>query len=312
MDTIYLHHPIDTNNLQHKPTVMALGFFDGVHKGHQAVFNTARDLANQGNYHAAAMTFHPHPKEVLRPSNSQMKYITPLKEKIKKIEELGIETLYVIEFSLEFAKLTPQQFVDDYLITLGVVHVVAGYDFTYGALGKGTMETLPLHARDRLKITTVTKYEENDEKVSSTRIRNLLDKGEVEQVSQLLNRPYSITGKVVDGEKRGRTIGFPTANISLTDHYLIPSTGVYAVNALIHNQQHHGVCNIGFKPTFHDAVTEPTIEVHLFNFNEEIYGQSIEVEWIIRLRSEMKFNGIDELVEQIKADKDAALRHFNK
>ncbi|GAE24301.1 riboflavin kinase [Halalkalibacter wakoensis JCM 9140] len=306
MDTIYLKHPIDGTTLKHEKTVMALGYFDGVHIGHQKVIKNAIEIANKLNTSTSVMTFHPHPKEVLR--NTEMNYITPLSEKIKKIEKLGVDTLFVVEFSLEFASLTPQQFVDDYLIGLHVVHVVAGFDFTYGALGKGTMETLPFHARNRLHSTTVEKFEMNNEKVSSTKIRELLQQGAVWDVVSLLGSEYTLMGTVVDGEKRGRTIGFPTANIKPNDRYIIPKTGVYAVKLTVNETQYDGVCNVGYKPTFHqENEADPTIEVHLFAFDQDIYGKEVELQWISRIRSEKKFNGVEQLIEQIQRDKETAI-----
>lgn len=312
MDTIYLHHPIEAKTLKHRPTVMALGYFDGVHTGHQKVMITAKKIATKLGTTVSVMTFHPHPKEILRKPKREMRYITPLPDKMKKIEKLGIDTLYVVHFSPSFAELTPQQFVDDYLIGLSAVHVVAGFDFTYGALGKGTMETLPFHARERLDSTIVEKFEENDEKVSSTKIRELLAEGKVDKVSSYLGGVYSLKGTVVDGEKRGRTIGFPTANIQPSDRYLIPKAGVYAVKVRVNEATYQGVCNVGFKPTFHQKKEiEPTIEVHLFSFDQTIYGAEVEVEWYKHLRDEQRFAGVEQLIEQISHDKHQALAFFS-
>ncbi|WP_227935853.1 bifunctional riboflavin kinase/FAD synthetase [Alkalihalobacillus deserti] len=307
MDTIYLNHPIDKGMLKIVPTVMALGFFDGVHKGHQAVIHAAIDKAKILGTTASVMTFNPHPKEVLRKQENKMNYITPLPEKIRKIEQLGVNTLYVVHFTREFADLTPQQFVDEYLIDMNVVHAVAGFDFTYGSLGKGTMETLPFHARSRLDSTIVEKLEADNEKVSSSRIRQLLGEGKVEIVTRLLGESYIVRGTVVDGEKRGRTIGFPTANVQPKDRYIIPRTGVYAVTLTVKNEEFSGVCNIGFKPTFHNEVKEPTIEVHLFSFNRDIYGEDVSISWHYRIRDERKFFNIDELINQINLDKEKAM-----
>ncbi|MDT8858981.1 bifunctional riboflavin kinase/FAD synthetase [Alkalihalobacillus sp. MEB130] len=306
METIYLNHPIDEQTLHQKKSVMALGYFDGVHIGHQAVIKQAIKIAKDLGVSTSVMTFHPHPKEVLR--KTEMNYITPLPDKIKKIEKLGIDTLYVVNFTTSFASLTPQQFVDHYLIGLQVVHAVAGFDFTYGALGKGTMETLPFHARNRLDSTVVRKHVAgDDEKVSSTKIRQLLDNGDVASVTELLGEEYKIRGTVVNGEKRGRTIGFPTANVEPIERYIIPRTGVYAVRLTVDKEQYNGVCNIGFKPTFHnEQESTPTIEVHLFSFDKDIYGLDVEIQWHSRIRSEKKFAGFEQLVEQIKRDKEAA------
>lgn len=311
MDTIYLHHPIEASTLKLRPTVMALGYFDGVHRGHQQVMAKAKEVARDLGVTTSVMTFHPHPKEVLRKPQTPLKYITPLPDKVKRIESLGIDTLYVVQFTEEFARLTPQQFVDHYLIALDVVHVVAGFDFTYGSLGKGTMETLPFHARDRFSYTVVDKFERNQQKVSSTVIRNLLAEGRVQDVPLYLGMHYTVKGQVVDGEKRGRTIGFPTANVELGERYLLPKNGVYTVTMRTADQLLEGVCNIGVKPTFHqEGAEEPTIEVHLFDFSGDLYGAQVEVEFHSFIRPEQRFSGIEELVSQIEKDKQQAIEYF--
>jgi riboflavin kinase / FMN adenylyltransferase len=310
MDTIYLHHPIEANTLKKRPTVLALGYFDGVHIGHQRVIKTACIEAGKRGLEVAVMTFHPHPKEVLRKQTEPMRYLTPLPLKEKKIEALGVDTLYVVTFTKEFASLTPQQFVDDYMIALDVKHVVAGFDFTYGSLGKGTMETLTFHSRNKFDQTTVKKVEQDDVKISSTKIRELLDEGKVDEISSYLGEPYQIYGTVIDGDKRGRTIGFPTANVEPTDHVKIPKTGVYAVSFFVNGKEYNGVCNVGYKPTFHSDATAPSIEVNIFDFDESIYGSNVAVSFLRRIRAEKKFNQVDELITQIQKDKEEAIEYF--
>lgn len=308
MKTVRLTHPHQLNKNELDRTVMGLGFFDGVHLGHQKVIYQAKQIANENNLKCAVMTFSPHPKEILTNAHVPMNYITPLPDKIKLISELGIDTLYIIEFTKEFANLTPQQFVDDYMINLHVVHVVAGFDYTYGKLGKGTMETLKFHSRNQFDYTVVSKLEKTDKKVSSTNIRKLLSIGQLDHVHEFLGRNYTIKGKVVNGEKRGRTIGFPTANIERTEKYLLPMTGVYTVRMKIDDCWVNGVCSIGYKPTFHLQLLEATIEVHLFNFNEDIYEKDVIIEFISFIRGERKFASVDELIEQIEEDCKEAQR----
>ncbi len=312
MDIIYLNHPVKLKEEEHEPTVMALGYFDGVHLGHKRVIETAVQIAKEKGTTASVLTFHPHPREVLQRPKKEMRYITPLADKIKKVEALGVDVVYVVHFSREFARLTPQQFVDDYLIGLHAIHIVAGFDFTYGALGKGTMETLPFHARQRFTSTIVQKLEKDSEKISSTKIRDLLLNGEVEKIPMYLGDFYAVTGVVVDGDKRGRTIGFPTANVELSDLYLIPKTGVYAIQFFVNGYVYHGVCNVGYKPTFKQNEEYPTIEAHLFSFEQSIYGEKVGLKWCKHLRDEQKFNGVDELVAQIERDKEQAIAYFRK
>ncbi len=311
MKTVKLKHPLEGNEYGSQPKVMALGFFDGVHRGHRKVIKTAVDKAAEAGMQSAVMTFHPHPSAVLRKSVEHVRYITPPHEKEKEISNLGVDILYVVEFSHSFADLQPQEFVDEYIIGLGVKHVVAGYDYSYGRFGKGTMETMPFHSRGAFTQTVVGRVAEDDEKVSSTLIRGCLKDGAVAAVAHYLGRPYRTIGTVGHGDKRGRTIGFPTANLELEEEYLVPAPGVYAVKATVGGKFYDGVANIGFKPTFNEVYDPiPSIEVHLFEFNQNIYGEKMGVEWYKRLRAEQKFPSVDALVAQIAADKAAAEAFF--
>ncbi|MBA2873946.1 bifunctional riboflavin kinase/FAD synthetase [Thermaerobacillus caldiproteolyticus] len=311
METVFISHPHHMKREDFPPTVMALGYFDGIHLGHQEVIRTAVNLAAEKGYKSAVMTFHPHPSVVLGKKEQHIHCITPLKQKEQLIAHLGVDYLYIVEFTSSFAELLPQQFVDQYIIGFHVKHVVAGFDFTYGRLGKGTMETLPFHSREQFTQTIVPKLTLKGEKISSTSIRRLLKNGAVEQLSQLLGRFYEVEGTVISGEKRGRTIGFPTANIELTDDYLLPALGVYAVKIKIGTETFEGVCNVGYKPTFHEKQEgRPTIEVHIFDFARDIYGEIVTIEWHMRLRSEQKFSSVEQLVAQIKRDQANAQAYF--
>ncbi len=302
METLYISHPPHLVNEMTLPKVMAFGYFDGVHIGHQKVILAAKELAKKNNLISSVMTFSPHPSVVLQKDNAIHHSITPLQDKIEVIEELGIDELYIVNFNESFSQLLPQQFVDQYIIEMNCKHVVAGFDFTYGKMGKGNMETLPFHSREQFSQTVISKVEINSGKVSSSSIRHLLQTGEVNQIQSFLGRPYKIKGVVVGGDKRGSSIGFPTANISLEESYYIPLVGVYAVQMKVKGYWYNGVSNIGFKPTFHQKKNEITIEVHLFDFSQDIYGEHIELVFIQRIRNEQKFNGIDELVSRIQVD----------
>lgn len=291
---------------------MALGYFDGVHLGHQKVIGTAKQIAEEKGLTLAVMTFHPHPSHVLGRDKEPKDLITPLEDKINQIEQLGTEVLYVVKFNEVFASLSPKQFIDKYIIGLNVRHAVAGFDFTYGKYGKGTMETMPDDLDGKAGCTMVEKLTEQDKKISSSYIRTALQNGDVELANVLLGQPYFIKGIVIHGDKRGRTIGFPTANVGLNNSYIVPPTGVYAVKAEVNGEVYNGVCNIGYKPTFYEKRPEqPSIEVNLFDFDQEVYGAAIKIEWYKRIRSERKFNGIKELTEQIEKDKQEASRYFS-
>lgn len=312
MKTIHITHPHHLIKEEQAKSVMALGYFDGVHLGHQKVIGTAKQIAEEKGLTLAVMTFHPHPSHVLGRDKEPKDLITPLEDKINQIEQLGTEVLYVVKFNEVFASLSPKQFIDQYIIGLNVQHAVAGFDFTYGKYGKGTMETMPDDLDGKAGCTMVEKLTEQDKKISSSYIRTALQNGDVDLANVLLGQPYFIKGIVIHGDKRGRTIGFPTANVGLNNSYIVPPTGVYAVKAEVNGEVYNGVCNIGYKPTFYEKRPEqPSIEVNLFDFDQEVYGAAIKIEWYKRIRSERKFNGIKELTEQIEKDKQEAIRYFS-
>ncbi|MBP2240174.1 riboflavin kinase/FMN adenylyltransferase [Cytobacillus eiseniae] len=313
MEVISVQHPLQLEKKDLPELVIALGYFDGVHLGHQEVILNAKRMAKQKGMKSAVMTFDPHPSVVLGKSIKHIEYITPLKDKIELISNLGIDYLFVVHFTKDFANLLPQEFVDQYLIGLNVQHVVAGFDYSYGRMGKGTMETLPFHSREQFDYTIIPKLSANKEKISSTLIRSLLRNGKMDELYSLLGRNYRTTGTVIHGDKRGRTIGFPTANIELALDYMIPPLGVYCVRFFVDGKWYDGVCNVGYKPTFKsEAAAKPSIEVHIFDFEQDIYGHEATVEWHLHLRNEQKFSGIAELVAQIEKDKEHALQYFQK
>ncbi len=291
---------------------MALGYFDGVHLGHQKVIHEAKRQAEHNGLKSAVMTFDPHPSVILGKSEKHVQYITPLAQKIKIIEAFGIDYLFIVRFTQEFANLLPQEFIDQYVIGLNVKHVVAGFDFSYGRMGKGTMETMPFHSREQFTYTVVQKYTAGNEKVSSTRIRQYLKEGRTGDLPELLGRYYTTSGIVIHGDKRGRTIGFPTANVDIYEEYILPPLGVYAVRIMIDKNWYYGVCNVGYKPTFNKEALRISVEVNIFNFNEDIYEKEVMVEWHQYLRKEQKFSGIDELVAQISLDKQNAIQYFKQ
>jgi riboflavin kinase / FMN adenylyltransferase len=305
-----LYFPLNLNNIELPPLSMALGYFDGVHLGHQKVILEAQQAA-QGEIKSAVMTFDPHPSVILGKTDQHVQYITPLEEKIKLIEQLGIDYLFIVQFTPEFANLLPQEFIDQFIIELNVKHVVAGFDFSYGRMGKGTMETLPFHSRGQFTYSVVEKFTSDNEKVSSTRIRKYLKEGRTGELPHLLGRFYTTSGTVIHGDKRGRTIGFPTANCDINEEYIVPPVGVYAVKAKVDETWYLGVCNVGYKPTFNQNGLKLSVEVHIFNFDQDIYGNEIQIEWHIYLRKEQKFSGITELVSQINTDKQNAINYFN-
>lgn len=311
MEVIVIDHPQSFNQADFPKLSIALGFFDGIHIGHQAVIQTARSKAEEFGLKSAVMTFDPHPSVVLGKRDENIRYITPLDDKIDIIRDTGVDYLFIIRFTKEFARLLPEQFVDQYLIALNAKHVVAGFDYTYGHYGEGTMETLESHSKGQFFITVVSKQTLEDEKISSTRIRSILKMGDFTGFYHLTGRYYLSQGIVIHGEKRGRKLGFPTANLRIDDEYIFPATGVYAVRAKINETWFNGVCNVGYKPTFNEEKPEfPAVEVHILDFTGDLYGQKLQVAWHKRIRSEQKFSGLDALVQQIEADKEHAVNYF--
>ncbi|MCD2136676.1 bifunctional riboflavin kinase/FAD synthetase [Salinicoccus halitifaciens] len=296
--------PIDMNGIQENAT--AIGFFDGLHRGHLNVIKKMMKIAEEKQLKKAVMTFDPHPSVVLNPKHQRTTYLTPLEIKLDMLEEMGVDYVFVVNFSSNLAKLEPDEFVQKYIIGAKVKELVSGFDYTYGRKGQGNTTTLNKY--DEFNMTTVGKYALTDEKVSTTSIQHKLAEGDLEQANIELGRTYTITGVVVQGEKRGRTIGFPTANIEASYKYFLPKNGVYSVTLKVHStgKIHKGVGNIGVKPTFHDDIVKPIIEVHLFDFNETIYGESVTIYFHHYLRPEVKYEGIGPLVEQMEIDRENA------
>ncbi|MBD7936679.1 MULTISPECIES: bifunctional riboflavin kinase/FAD synthetase [Cytobacillus] len=312
MEVIKIVHPHNHTKDSWPPLSIALGFFDGVHLGHQKVIQNAKDKADEQGIKSAVMTFDPHPSAVLGDPQEQIRYITPINEKIKIVAKLGIDYLFIVHFSKAFANLDPEAFIDQYIIDLNVSHVTAGFDYTYGKFGKGTMDTMKTHAKGNFSTTTIPQLKRDNAKISSSLIRTYLKEGSVEKIPPLLGRYYTVTGPVVQGDQRGRQLGFPTANVAVSEEFITPPTGVYAVRIFVQGKWWRGVCNLGYKPTFHDDLKAPSIEVHIFDFDQDIYGEEVEVEWHQHIRDERKFNGIEALIEQIAKDKQATLDYFAK
>ncbi|KML43717.1 bifunctional riboflavin kinase/FAD synthetase [Cytobacillus firmus] len=313
MEVIHIHHPHRMDRNEMPELAIALGYFDGVHLGHQKVIREAKSIAEQKGLKSAVMTFDPHPSVVLGKSVQHVEYITPLEDKIGIISDLGIDYLFVINFTREFANLLPQEFVDQYLIGLNAKHVVAGFDYSYGRMGRGTMETLLFHSRDQFDYSVVAKLAKEDEKISSTLIRKYIREGKTAELPGLLGRYYKTSGIVIHGDKRGRTIGFPTANVDVSADCIIPPPGVYAVRFSVDGSWYEGVCNVGYKPTFNQEKGDrPSVEVHIFDFSSDIYGRKVTVEWHKHLRSEKRFAGVQELIVQIEKDKQQTEQYFEK
>jgi len=314
MNIIHLSYPHHiTDPVISGPFSLAIGFFDGIHLGHREVIDHANKEALEQGLKLAVMTFDPHPSIVLGKRNEKVFYITPLDQKLELLESMGVDTTFVVRFTSDFAQLTPEIFVETFIRQLNVTHVTAGFDFTFGAFGSGDMDVMKQLAKNQFKVSVVEKKSDDSKKISSTRIRQALTAGDMEKVHELLGRPFQIPGVVVHGDKRGRQIGFPTANIQAKEGSFIPATGVYSVRMLVQDEWTDGVCNVGYKPTFKSPDEKKlTIEVHLFNFDRNIYGEEVYVDWYHHIRNERKFDGIDSLKQQINIDKKTAISFLQK
>lgn len=290
-------------------TVIALGTFDGLHLGHTDVINTARDYAERSGLKLAVFTFSNHPLALIRPDLVPVRIISA-EEKIKLLESFGVDYLINIPFTEDFAALSPDEFLDR-LACFNYRCLVVGENFTYGFLGSGKTETLERSGRKNgFDVIVRPLVKMNGNVVSSTGIRNLIQAGHIEYANRMLGRAYSITGKIVHGEKRGRKLGFPTANIELLHGEMaVPAPGVYAVTASIEGSIYEGMGNIGNNPTFND-VEHARLEVNLFNCSGDLYGKTMSVQFHKYIRAEKKFSGVEELCRQIEEDKKAIKTYF--
>lgn len=285
--------------------VLTIGNFDGVHRGHQSLFQRVKDWALRLNGEAVVVTFDPHPLRVLRPGNGPV-FITPHERKLQLIAASGIDVTVVVPFSRQFARITATEFVSDLLVgKLGARAIVVGYDYRFGRGREGDITFLENLGKELgFEVEAVSAIEIDGTMVSSTLIRQCIQAGELVEARRLLGRPYEISGTVVRGRNRGgRLLGFPTANIRIQEQ-APPRRGVYVVEAVVGGKVYGGAANLGINPTFGE--TELSLEVHLFNFDETIYDQAITVRFLERLRDETRFSGVEELIVQIGKDCEKA------
>lgn len=298
-----IHYGIEDLHIVHP--VVTIGSFDGVHKGHVQVIDSLKRVAREFGGETVIISFEPHPREVLYPLEKRPGILTTLEEKVKRLECYGIDHLIVLPFTRSLAELDYQEFVRNLLIDrIGIQGLVVGYDHRFGKNREGTFEKLKeLAAEYHFYLEQEEAYEENQINISSTKIRNALQIGDIQRVNEFLGYTYSISGKVVPGDKIGRSMGFPTANIQLEDERkLLPASGVYAVKVFIEQQEYKGMLNIGIRPTV-SCLGIIRLEVNIFDFSKDIYGQNIQVSLVSRIRGERKFNDIGELKEQLNQDR---------
>lgn len=299
-------HAIEAENTPE--IVSAIGFFDGVHIGHQKVIQTAVNEAKQRNMESAVITFHPHPSVVLKGTDN-VKYITPLAIKKEILEKLDVDRLYIIEFNSQLSKLSPQDFIDHFIIGLHIKHLVGGFDYTFGHKGEGNMSNIENYDRGELTHEAVEEVKLHGEKISSTRIRRLLAEGEMQEVKELLGRPYAFSSTVIKGDQRGRELGYPTANLQVAEDVIVPRKGIYATKVKYKDTVYMGMASIGTNPTFTDSEAL-SIEVNILDFNEKIYGEELEIEWYHYLRGEEKYTRVEDLIKQLELDEENTRAFF--
>jgi riboflavin kinase/FMN adenylyltransferase len=284
--------------------VVTIGAFDGVHIGHKKILNRLTELSNLVNGESVLITFWPHPRFVLKKDSEPIGLLNTLEEKIHLLDTYNIDHLLILNFNEEFSKLTADAFIEEILIkAIGTKYLVLGYDHRFGNNREGSIDYLNSN-KDRFGIESIEipKQEIESLTISSTLIRKALLNGDSGTANQNLGYPYLLRGFVIEGNKLGRTIGFPTANIFIEDQdKLIPKNGVYAVHVYLEGERYKGMLNIGVRPTINNDKRR-TIEVHIFDFNKDIYGKTLRLELNAFMREEAMFNGLDALIDQLKKD----------
>ena len=287
-------------------TAVAIGFFDGIHTGHQAVIKKAVSYAKQNGLKSVVITFNKRPKRVLRAALED-NYITPIGPKLRILEEMGVDYVLVQPFDASFLMLTAKRFIDDYLVRICAKYVSIGFDFRFGHKGKGTPSDLIKTGKFIVEITEQNQL--SGTKISSTRIRQQLAQHNLQMVNEMLGRPFMVDGVVVKGKQLGRKLGFPTANVSIDPEQLLPLRGVYATIFSVDNHSYLSMTNVGYNPTV-GILKDVSIESHLFDFEGSLYDKRVTVAFVSKLRNEVQFSGVEKLVKQLEKDKVRAIKEL--
>ncbi len=295
----------DLNKFNIKKPILTIGTFDGLHLGHRKVLNDLKAIAKDAGGESVVFTFYPHPRIITSPNEQNLRLITTLEEKIELFKQLNIDHLIVYPFDYQFSQLSYQDFVKQVLIDKIRLHtLVIGYDHRFGKERKGDFESLlKIANKNNFEICILDALKVDELNVSSTKIRQALQDGNIRLANKMLGHRFTLHGKVVEGNKVGRTIGFPTANIESSDkNKIIPRYGVYAVKIRVGNQLFNGMLNVGTRPTFNKNADNRSVEVNIFDFNQDIYHQKVELIFFDRTRDEKKFKSAEELKQQLTQD----------
>lgn len=308
MKVINLSYPFK-KELTAGKVVLALGFFDGVHIGHQKLIKEARIIADEKDLPLMVLTFDRHPKEVYA-GVKDFEYLNTPEEKAYEMSKIGVDYLVILKFTPEFSQLAPQAFVDEIILGLKADTVVAGFDYSYGPKDVANMENLPAFAKGRFDIKVVPKQIFAGKKIGSTEIRQAVKSGNLRLATELLGHPYLTNGKVVHGFRNGHKLGFPTANLELAWPKVLPKIGVYATMTQVGDSWYQSMTSVGYNVTFNDE-KKIYIESNIFDFDQDIYGQQITIAWYKYLRGEEKFADMAALSEQLKLDQVASQNYFS-
>ncbi|WP_074595477.1 bifunctional riboflavin kinase/FAD synthetase [Streptococcus gallolyticus] len=285
-----------------KDSVLVLGYFDGLHRGHKALFDKAKEIAKRDNLALTVLTFNESPRLALsRFTPDLLLSLTSPEKRYEKFAEYGVDYLYLIDFTSTFSKLSAKNFLENYIKQLRAKTIVVGFDYKFGHDRKDAIDLAQQFNGD---VVVVPEVQDNGEKISSTRIRQLIFDGNIKEVNRLLGYNFSTRGIVVHGDARGQTIGFPTANLAPIDNVFLPGDGVYVSDVIVNGKSYRAMTSVGKNVTF--GGTELRLEANIFDFKDEIYGETVEIIWLDKIRDMVKFAGADELIEQLKSDKEVA------
>ncbi len=301
---------LDKNTEELKPAVVGLGNFDGIHIGHRQIMDRVLEVAKEKNLKSSVLLFKQHTNEIFKKRPSR--YLTSLEDKIEILDQIGIEQVFIVDFTFEFAQLTNEEFILKFIgEDLNAKSIVVGRDYTFGKFAKGTVTELrEYNDKNLIDVNVVDPIFYNDDMASSTIIRIAIKEGNVDQVEELLTHNYWVNGKVVDGEKRGgKILGFPTANIDLDFNYLIPNDALYLTYIWIDGKKYPSLTSIGTNPTFTDS-EDIKIECFIIDFDENIYGKKVRLEFIKKTREQIKFDSKEALIDQMNYDLDQARIFF--
>ena len=287
-----------SNRVYTNPMCACIGYFDGMHKGHQALIQKTIEMAKRKGCESALITFDPDPWVTIK-HVKDVKHITTMRERLNRAVEYGIQNIIILDFSSDFAKLSPEDFVQQILSKISFKGLICGFDFHYGFMGKGSAETL--QQTEGLEVEVVQPIEDEQGKISSTRITQCIEDGKMEDAAEMLGYFFRISGIVVHGRHQGNAIGFPTANIHYDPEYILPKSGVYAGFVIIQNKKFGAMINLGHNPTFNYR-NDLSLEAHMIDFDKDIYGKLISVEFIRFIRDEKRFSSKGNLIMQLEQD----------